>query len=160
MSAQKQATSSRPRVLVATASVGAGHNSAAQAIVQSLKSTAPKIDVACDDVLTFAPRVFRAYYAGGFALGMTKLRSLYGLGFRLTDRPHRPGRNVVERRRLWTERLAMRRFARRLLEHQPDVIVDTHFLPAPVVGGPMAADRRGPVRIGADPRAARRPTHR
>lgn len=134
MSTQKQATSSRPRVLVATASIGAGHNSAAQAIVRALKTAAPPIDAACDDVLAFTPRVFRAYYARGFALAMTKLRGLYGLSFRLTDRPHRPGRSMVERRRLWTERLAMRRFARRLLEYRPNVIINTHFLAAPLIG--------------------------
>ena len=135
MNSRRRATTSGPRVLVATASVGAGHNSAAQALVVGLRSASPAIGVQCEDVLAFAPRLFRAYYAGGFALAMTKLAGLYGLCFRLTDRPQRPGRSAVERRRLWTERRAMRRFRRRLLEYRPNVIINTHFLAAPMIGG-------------------------
>ena len=72
---------------------------------------------------------------------MTKLHALYGLGFRLTDRPQRAARSIVERRRLWTERLALRRFARHLLEHRPNVIINTHFLAAPVIGRMISQGR-------------------
>ena len=115
------------------ASVGAGHRQAASAIVAALQSSAPRLDVSSADVMAFAPRFFRACYAGGFVLGMTRFPRVYGLGFRLTDRPHGPWRGRFERLRLWTERLATKRLARFLAEHQPDFIVNTHFLAPPVV---------------------------
>ena len=136
-------SSSRPRVLVVTASVGAGHRSAASAIVDSLRQQAGGIDVDCVDALDFTPRAFRAYYAGGFAVAMSKFPRLYGLGFRLTDRPSGPRRSLVERRRLWCERLCLRRIADYLRQVTPALVVNTHFLPAAAIGWMI---RRGQIR--------------
>ena len=131
---EPNASSGGGRVLIVTATVGAGHNSVARAIVTHLQTVAPHIDLECVDVLTFTPWAFRAYYAGGFALAMTRFGRIYGLGFRITNRPHRPERGLMERRRLWCERIAMRRFARRLRARPPDLIVNTPFLAAPFIG--------------------------
>lgn len=123
-----------PKVLIVTASVGAGHNSAARAVTAAL-ADAGKLDVQCLDVLDFAPRWFRAYYAGGFALAMTRFPRLYGLGFRLSDYPHGPRRGAMERLRLWREWGVLRRFRRRLVALAPDLVVHTHFLALPIVTG-------------------------
>lgn len=131
-------TSRRAKVLVATASVGAGHNSAARAITAALADAAPGMDVEYLDVLTLTPWAFRAYYSGVYALAVTKAPWTYGLGYWVTNRPHRPGRSLTEHRRLWTERRAMKRLADRLLADPPDLIVHTHFLAPPVVAGLMA----------------------
>jgi len=130
---------------VATASVGAGHNSAARAIVDALGIASPGVAVEYLDVLTLAPRVFRAYYAGGYALAVTALPRAYGLGYWATNRPHRPGRRLMERLRLWAERRAMRRLSGRLLAEPPDLIVHTHFLAPPVVDR-LIGRRRLPTR--------------
>ena len=63
------------------------------------------------DLLTMTPWAFRTYYAGGYALAVSRFPFLYGIGYFLTNRPHRPGRGIGERYRLWNERRAMRRFA-------------------------------------------------
>jgi len=129
------------RVLIATASVGAGHNAAARSVVEQIAAAAPELQVDCADVLTFAPWMFRAYYAGGFRLGMTLVPHIYGLGYWMTNRPQRPGLSLTERPRLWMERLALRRFGQYVLDQRPDLIVNTHFLSASYLGGLISRGR-------------------
>ncbi len=123
----------RPRILVVTASVGTGHNQAARAVGEGLAEAAPDADVTCVDVLDHAGRLFRTYYAGGYKALVTRLPRLYGLGYRLTDRPHRPARGLLELRRLLQERVMLHRFADFLRELVPDLILHTHFLAPPLV---------------------------
>ncbi|MFW6061572.1 MAG: MGDG synthase family glycosyltransferase [Planctomycetota bacterium] len=132
--AEQTSESHPPRVLLLSASVGAGHNAAARAILQGLADSDADVATGWMDAMDWAPRWFRAYYAGGFALSMTRLPRAYGVGFRLTDRPHRPGRSPGERLRLCWERRAMRRLADRVQELQPELIINTHFVSTPIVG--------------------------
>jgi len=129
------------RVLILTASVGAGHNQAAKAVVAAMGAACPDVLVETIDSLTLVPRTFRAYYSGGYTLAVTKFPSLYGVGFWCNDRPQRPGRGLVERFRLWNERQSLRRLARRLIDDPPDLIVNTHFLAAPLVARLVAQGR-------------------
>ena len=124
----------RARVLIVTASVGAGHNSAARAIAEALALSVPEVHSEVLDVLTFAPWAFRAYYAGGYSLAVTKLPSLYGLGFWLTDRPNGPRRGWMERFRLCRERRKLRAFERHVAAAGADLVVNTHFLAPPLLG--------------------------
>jgi len=119
--------------MIATASVGAGHNSAARAIADRLRAAEPDWRVDVTDVLTFAPWAFRAYYAGGYSLAVSKLPWLYGLGYWLKDRPQGPKRGLTERYRLWNERHYLRRFARHAEAAAPDLVVHTHFLVPPLL---------------------------
>ena len=133
---QSDTTKSRRKILVVTASVGAGHNSAAEAIVESLESLetpGKNLEIRTLDVLSLTPRLFRAYYAGGYALAVTRAPELYGLAYHLTDRPHGPQRSTTEKLRLLREWRAMKRFRQFLVEYRPDVIVNTHFLAPPVI---------------------------
>lgn len=122
-----------PRILIASASVGAGHNQAARAIEAALHEATPDAEVDVVDTLTFAPWFFRAYYAGGYETLVTRLPRLYGWGFRHNDLAHGPRRTLGERHRLMHERLFLRRFAWYIRKTRPDVIINTHFLPSPVV---------------------------
>ncbi len=131
-SSQKQ--TERKRILIASATVGSGHNSAAAAIAAGLESARPDLLVEQADVLQFAPWAFRAYYAGGFAMMMTHFQWCYGIGFRISNRPQGPNRTLPERRRLWTERMAMRSFGRKLRQNPPDLVISTHFLAPPLIG--------------------------
>ena len=134
------------RVLVVSASVGAGHNQAARAVVERLREAAPGLEVEHVDALNFAGRCFRAWYAGGYALMVSRLPWLYGLGFRMTDHPDGPRRSLAERRRLWTERLAMRRMSEHILAGRYDLILHTHFLVAPMVARSISDfQRRSPL---------------
>jgi processive 1,2-diacylglycerol beta-glucosyltransferase len=123
----------RPRVLIVSALVGAGHKQAARAIAAGLAERGAEIDVEHVDALDFVPRWYRFVYADGFALMMTRLGWLYGLGFRLANRPTGPRRKLSERIRLRLERSRLRKFARYLRENPPDLVVHTHFLTPPIV---------------------------
>jgi processive 1,2-diacylglycerol beta-glucosyltransferase len=123
-----------PKVLLVSATVGSGHNTAAKAILAALKQARPHLDIEFVDTLDYMPRWFRAYYAQGFALSMTHFGPLYGLGFKLTDRPQKPRRSLGERLRLWHEFRAARRFREMILDKRPDLVVNTHFVAAPIIG--------------------------
>ncbi|NQU76904.1 MAG: hypothetical protein HQ546_11385 [Planctomycetes bacterium] len=128
----------RPRVIFASAGVGAGHNQVAEALLTALNQLDPSVPAERIDMLTLANPLFRLCYAGGYVLMMQRLPSLYGLGYRLTDRPSGPGRTPSERCRLWTERLAVRRYTRWLHARRPALVVNTHFLSALVIGQMIA----------------------
>jgi len=122
-----------PKVLIASASIGAGHNQAAKAVAEALRLTVPGAGVEIVDTLTFAPRLFRAYYFSGYAFLFTRLPRLYGLCFRLSDLRQGPRRGLFERLRLLNERLSLGRFARYVRQTRPDLIINTHFLAAPLI---------------------------
>lgn len=126
-------SSSRPRVLLVSAGVGAGHNQAAKAIAAGLAQTDPSLQVEWLDVLTTTGRLFTRYYSGGYNLLVSRLPRLYGFGYWLTDRPHGPRRGLRERRRLWSERHSLRDLARWVGDRLPALVVNTHFLSPPVV---------------------------
>ncbi|MFW6132612.1 MAG: MGDG synthase family glycosyltransferase [Planctomycetota bacterium] len=119
------------RILMTTAAVGAGHTSVAAALRERFAAASPELDIRCIDVLDFVPRAFRTVYAGGFALGMSRLRRLYGAGYWLSNRPHRPGRGPGERIRLRFERAMLRGYAAFVRRADPELILHTHFLPVP-----------------------------
>ncbi len=121
------------RVLIVSAAVGAGHNSVGRAIIAQMQEVAPQVGVEFVDALRFAPRLFRTYYAGGFALGMTRFPRTYGLGYRLTNRPNTASRSLTERCKLRCEQIAMRKFTRYLVAHPVDVVLHVHFLAPPLV---------------------------
>lgn len=125
--------SGQPRVLILSASVGAGHNQAARAVAEALGQAMPAATVEVRDALDFAPRLFRAYYAGGYAVMVTKMPWLYGFGFRLNDRPQGPRRGLRERWRLWNEYPWLGRLRSFVTDFRPDLVVNTHFLAGPML---------------------------
>jgi len=127
------------RVLLATASVGAGHNAAARAIEAGLMQLPSPPEVHVVDVLTLVPRIFRVYYAFGYALLVMHFPKMYGLGYTLTNHPQGARLGLLERRRLWQERLVLRKFRRYVSELSPDLVVHTHLLAPPVLA--RMADR-------------------
>ncbi len=124
-------TDGSARVLILTASIGAGHNSVTRAIHQTL-SAAGELDVTVVDTMDMVPRWFRKVYAGGFTLGMTRLPWVYGLGYVLTDSPQTPARGLAERLRLARERAIAHPLRDYLLAQRFDLIVHTHFFSSPI----------------------------
>ncbi len=123
----------RRRILLVTASIGAGHNSAARALASQLRQRRDDVDVEILDILDPVGWLFRLYYAGGYKFCMSHLPWGYGLGFHLSDRPDRAGRSLLEWPRLWWERLLLRPVARAICQARPDLIVNTHYVQGPVL---------------------------
>ncbi len=126
-------STAEPRVLVISATVGAGHNSVARSLIDRFQRRLPHAEVKFVDVLDYTSRLFRLYYAGGFELGMTALPWAYGLGYRLMNHPQGTRRGLLERYRLWTERIATRHIRPMVRQYDPHVMVHTHFLTPPVI---------------------------
>lgn len=138
-SADSHARSAK-RILLLSASVGAGHNQAARAVEAHLQRKDPDLELHRRDVLDCTSPLFRLRYAGGYEFLVTRLPKLYGLGYRMTDRPQHPGFNRKEKIRLWQERRALRRLVAYVRDLRPDVIVHTHFLAPPALAHAMAEE--------------------
>src|SRR5437870_7689235 len=114
------------RVLVLSASVGAGHLRAAEAVELALRELDPAAVVRNVDVLELTNAAFRQLYGRAYLDFVNKAPHLLGYFYDLLDRP-RSSRRVTDRLRLAAEKLNLRPFLR-FLESEPwDVIVQTHF---------------------------------
>jgi len=118
------------QLVLASASVGAGHNQAAIAVREAVRRAGgPEGEFV--DALEHTPGWFRAFYAGGYNLTVTHFPRLYGLGYQLTSRL---GTELNrDRARLLLERRVTRRFQRWLAERTPALVVATHYLPMAAV---------------------------
>jgi len=120
------------RVLVLSASVGAGHVRAAQAVDLALRQLAPTAEVQNIDVLELTNAAFRKFYGRAYLDLVNKAPHVLGYFYDLLDRPPSP-RRKSDRLRLLVEKLNLRRLLRFLKTQAWDVIVNTHFLPAEII---------------------------
>ncbi len=120
------------RVLVLSASVGAGHLRAAQAVELALKQLDPQALVKNVDVLELTNAAFRRVYAKAYLDLVNKAPHVLGYFYELMDRPVSP-RRTSDRLRLMAEKLNLRPFLKFLKSEPWDVIVNTHFLPAELI---------------------------
>jgi len=116
------------RILVLSASVGAGHLRAAQAVEAACRLRYPGADVRHVDVLTLTPPAFRRVYGKGYLDLVNHAPDLLGVLYDRTNRP--PKHRTGDRLRLALERLNTRALVQFLRDFDPDVLVHTHFLPA------------------------------
>ena len=122
-----------PRILVLSASVGAGHLRTAEAVELALRETAPDAFVRNLDVLETTNRTFRRLYGRSYLGLMNRAPYIHGYFYDLFDRPVRAPVTRTDRLRLALERLNLRRFIRFLQAEPWDLIVNTHFLPAEII---------------------------
>jgi processive 1,2-diacylglycerol beta-glucosyltransferase len=120
------------RVLVLSASVGAGHLRAAEAVTEALKILDPEAVVRNIDVLELTNAAFRKLYGRAYLDLIARAPHLLGYFYDLLDR--RPSdQHKADRFRRAVEKLNLNRFLRLLREETWDVIVNTHFLPAELI---------------------------
>ena len=125
------------KVLLLSASAGAGHVRAAQAIEKAFNETSRgELEVQHVDVLNYTNKVFRHFYSKAYIDLVNKMPELPGW---IYDQLDKPWKN--ERRRLALDKLNTRPFVKLLREYQPDLIVCTHFLPAEIVSWLKAKER-------------------
>lgn len=119
-------------ILILTASAGAGHLTAAEAVCEALRESEPDRIVEVCDVLQWSNRLFRFVYAQGYLHLAKHWPTVFGWIYDATDRPAREPHRTSWRR--WLQNLNSGRIARLLCERNPALIVNTHFLPAEIVG--------------------------
>jgi processive 1,2-diacylglycerol beta-glucosyltransferase len=117
----------KPRVLLLSASSGAGHVRAAQALE---KAFAARGDCTVEhiDTIQYVSKLFQRVYDKAYISMVRRAPELMGVLYDRTDQPwHHP------RRRLVMDRLNTTPMIRLLKRVQPDLCVATHFLSAEIV---------------------------
>ena len=89
-----------PRILVLSASVGAGHLRAAEAIDEACRQIVPDATVKNVDVLELTTGVFRRLYGRFYLDLINKAPHVLGYFYDMLDKPSRSGRNRGDRLRL------------------------------------------------------------
>src|SRR5436190_17569299 len=124
------------RVLLLSASAGAGHVRAAEAVEKAFQATAGDVEVQHLDVLNYTNKLFRHLYSKAYIDLVNKMPEVPGWIYDKFDKPWKH-----ERRRLALDKLNTRPFVKLLREYQPDMIICTHFLPAEIVSWLKAKER-------------------
>lgn len=119
-----------------SASAGAGHVRAAEALEKAFHETGAVPDVRHVDTLQFTNKVFRHLYSKAYIDLVNNMPEVPGWFY---DKLDKPWKN--ERRRLALDKLNTRPFVKLLHEYRPDLIVCTHFLPAEIVSWLKAKER-------------------
>lgn len=115
----------RERVLILSAGVGAGHNSAAAAVQQACAARADIDEVQVLDVLQVSSVLYRTLLGKGYFVLVEDLPWLVEWGYDINDRPFRR-RGPVDP---WTRVNALP-VIDAIKRFRPTAIVCTHFLPA------------------------------
>lgn len=124
------------KVLILSASSGAGHVRAAQAVEAAFERTGSAREVKHLDTLKFTTRLFRNLYSKAYIEMIQKAPEVLGWIYDVADKPWKN-----ERRRLAFDRLNTMPFVKMLTSYQPEITVCTHFLPAEIISW-LKAKRR------------------
>jgi len=121
-----------PRILILSASVGAGHGRAAEAIELALKERLPNATVKNVDVLTLTNSLFRTAYSDGYFEMVRRAPHVTRALYDKLDKPHAEGLVKSIGRGFWNANL---RKLTKLLKQQPpwDLVINTHFLPPEII---------------------------
>ena len=121
------------RILVLSASVGAGHLRAAEAVTLAARQMLPDATVENVDVLQMTNRLFRRFYGQAYLDLVNKAPHVLGYFYDLLDQPSRSGSNRGDRFRLMLEKMNLKKFTKFLSGEPWDVVINTHFLPAEII---------------------------
>jgi processive 1,2-diacylglycerol beta-glucosyltransferase len=124
------------KVLILSASAGAGHIRAADAIEKAFAQSGAAREVRNIDVLDYTNKVFRHLYSKAYLDMVNTMPEVMGW---LYDHLDKPWKN--ERRRLTLDKLNTRPLVSMLKEFKPDIVVCTHFLPAEILSWLKAKER-------------------
>jgi processive 1,2-diacylglycerol beta-glucosyltransferase len=120
------------RVLIATATAGAGHLAAAAALDECWRTSRPNDVVTKVDLVEFFSPLHRKIHADGYVKLVEHAPELWGMLFGKTDNP-RVARRINEIKRLFPSK-SRSRFAAFLKEFAPDAVVCTHYVALDTLG--------------------------
>lgn len=112
------------RVLILTASSGAGHNAAARAIERAIAARGGDTEVSVVDSLDFTSALFRKIYNNLYIDLVNRAPGVLGWVYDRTDKPWKN-----EKRRLAIDKFNARRLLKLLHQSRADITICTHFLP-------------------------------
>ena len=112
------------RILILSASVGAGHVRAAEAVEAALRETSPGVSIANYDVLSLMTGTFGTVYRDAYLDMVARAPQLLGWIYGATDKPFKK-----ESVRWKVEQAGSRRLLEAIREFDADVAICTHFLP-------------------------------
>jgi processive 1,2-diacylglycerol beta-glucosyltransferase len=118
---------SKPRVLLLSATSGAGHVRAAQALEKAFSARGDCV-VEHIDALHHVSKLFQRIYDKTYISMVRRAPELVGVLYERTDQPWHHAR-----RRLALDRLNTQPMIRLLRQIQPELCVATHFLPAEII---------------------------
>ncbi len=124
------------KVLILSASAGAGHLCAAQAIERTFLDMGAAQEVRHIDVLEYMNKLFRSLHSKTYIEMVNTMPEILGWLYDYLDKPWQN-----ERRRLAIDKLNTRPLVKLLQQEQPDFIVCTHFLPAEIISWLKAKER-------------------
>src|SRR5437660_12791231 len=119
-----------PRVLILSASVGAGHMRAAEAVEKAFQQTAPEAKVTNIDVLEMTNALFRRVYGKLYIDLVNKAPHVLGYFYDMLDLPSKSGSNRGDRFRLALQKLNLSNYMRFLDSAPWDLVINTHYLPS------------------------------
>jgi processive 1,2-diacylglycerol beta-glucosyltransferase len=120
------------RILVLSASVGAGHLRAAEAVELALRQMLPDATVRNVDVLEMTNRLFKRVYGQFYLDLVNKAPHALGYFYDMLDQPQSP-KQRRDRLRLYLEKLNLKAFLKFLKAEPWDLVINTHFLPAEII---------------------------
>jgi len=112
------------RILVLSASVGAGHVRAAEAVEAAIQQTKARVTIANYDVLTLMSSAFRKVYRDGYFEMVRRTPRLLGWLYDASDKPFHQ-----DRLRQKLEQAGAARLLKKIRDFNPDITICTHFLP-------------------------------
>lgn len=120
----------RRPIMILSASAGAGHMVAAEALREALSALDPLLPVEVHDLLAWTNGMFRGLYAQGYLGLVNHVPAAMGM---LYDALDRPGPLCRDASRRWFQNINTQRAVVRLRQADPRLIINTHFLPAEIV---------------------------
>lgn len=120
-----------PRILVMSASAGAGHNRAAEAVHESARAAGPGLESEWIDSLKYTNKVFARLYERSYFWAASYAPDLYGFIYKQSGK--HPEKRRFEKAIQLHDRLTYRKLMAHVEEFRPDAVICTHFLPANVL---------------------------
>lgn len=114
------------KIIVAYASVGAGHFRAAETIYKYLKESCPAQDIKLLNILEKASGLFGLCYSLGYSFMVRQVPFLWALSYWITEFKYL--RFISGPASRFLNRLNTRPFREFLIREKPDIVISTHFL--------------------------------
>jgi len=124
------------KVMVLSASAGAGHVRAAQALERAFIDLDATEEVLHIDALDYTNKLFRNLYTKAYLDLVNTTPDLFGWLYDRLDKPWKSDRLLLA-----FDKLNTRPLVRLLKEHRPEILICTHFLPSEIISLLKARER-------------------